>query len=163
MNTVGRLIMRLILVPLGAVVAVCVAILVMLIAYWGSFLTLVNADPELQQNYFLAFFLAGPTLMLLLSYSVLVTMLPAVIGILISEAFAVRSSIFHAANGGLAAWIGWSAIGAIREQYGFLTDAKVIVAAGLAAGFAYWLVAGWSAGFWKPVFRRPAAEGSAQV
>jgi len=27
-------------------------------------------------------------------------------------------------------------------------------AAGLAGGFAYWAVAGWSAGFWKPVFRQ---------
>jgi hypothetical protein len=29
-----------------------------------------------------------------------------------------------------------------------------IIAAGLAAGFAYWAIAGWNAGFWKPVFRR---------
>ena len=28
-------------------------------------------------------------------------------------------------------------------------------AAGVVAGFAYWLVAGWSAGFWKPVFAPP--------
>jgi hypothetical protein len=27
---------------------------------------------------------------------------------------------------------------------------------GLAAGVAYWLVAGWSAGFWKPVFDQAA-------
>ena len=26
--------------------------------------------------------------------------------------------------------------------------------AGIAAGFAYWAVAGWSAGFWRPVFPR---------
>jgi hypothetical protein len=32
-----------------------------------------------------------------------------------------------------------------------------VTAAGLAGGFAYWLIAGWSAGFWKPVFRRPDA------
>jgi hypothetical protein len=35
-----------------------------------------------------------------------------------------------------------------------------VVAAGVAAGFAYWAVAGWSAGFWKPVFRRPVAAGA---
>ena len=28
--------------------------------------------------------------------------------------------------------------------------------AGLAGGFAYWAVAGWNAGFWKPVFRSGA-------
>jgi len=31
-----------------------------------------------------------------------------------------------------------------------------VLAAGLAAGLAYWLIAGSSAGFWKPLFRRPA-------
>ena len=34
---------------------------------------------------------------------------------------------------------------------------EAITAAGLAGGFAYWLIAGWSAGFWKPVFRRTDA------
>ena len=34
-----------------------------------------------------------------------------------------------------------------------LNGPMAVIAAGLAAGFAYWLVAGWSAGFWKPVFR----------
>jgi hypothetical protein len=31
-----------------------------------------------------------------------------------------------------------------------------VLAAGLAAGLAYWLIAGASAGFWKPLFRRSA-------
>ena len=34
-----------------------------------------------------------------------------------------------------------------------------VIAAGLAGGFAYWAVAGWSAGFWKPVFRREPTGG----
>ena len=29
----------------------------------------------------------------------------------------------------------------------------VLVAAGIAGGFAYWAVAGFSAGFYKPIFR----------
>ena len=33
--------------------------------------------------------------------------LPGAIGILISEAFAIRSWIFHALNGAVSAWIGW--------------------------------------------------------
>ena len=162
---IGRLILRFLLVPLGAIVAVCVAMVVMLLAHWSAFLAVAHADPELQQNYLLAVFLAGPALMVMLSYSVLWMMFPAAIGVLIAETFAIRSSIFHAANGGISAWIGWTAISDIRNQYGFLTDAKVIVAAGLAAGFAYWLVAGWSAGFWKPVFAGPPtpASGPAQA
>ena len=39
-----------------------------------------------------------------------------------------------------------------QEQYRFLTEPRIMVAAGLAGGLAYWLVAGWTAGFWKPVF-----------
>ncbi len=35
-----------------------------------------------------------------------------------------------------------------------LHDPLPIMAAGLAGGLAYWAVAGWSAGFWQPVFRR---------
>jgi hypothetical protein len=31
-----------------------------------------------------------------------------------------------------------------------------VIAAGLAGGLAYWAIAGFSAGFWKPVFRRSA-------
>jgi hypothetical protein len=78
---------------------------------------------------------------------------PAAIAALIAEAFAIRSWIYHALNGGLSAWVGWSATGDMRDEYAFLTDPKIVVAAGIAAGFCYWLVAGWSAGFWKPLFR----------
>ena len=34
-----------------------------------------------------------------------------------------------------------------------MNETTFIFGAGLAGGFAYWAVAGWSAGFWKPVFR----------
>ena len=38
-----------------------------------------------------------------------------------------------------------------------INEPLAVIAAGLAGGFAYWAVAGWSAGFWKPVFRREEA------
>jgi hypothetical protein len=78
--------------------------------------------------------------------------MPAAVGVLIAEAFAIRSWMFHALNGGLSAWIGWSIMQDAQDRYRFLTEPKVMVAAGLAGGLAYWLVAGWTAGFWKPVF-----------
>jgi hypothetical protein len=34
-----------------------------------------------------------------------------------------------------------------------LNEPLAVVAAGLAGGLAYWMIAGSSAGFWKPVFR----------
>ena len=82
----------------------------------------------------------------------------AAVGELIAEAFAIRSWIYHALNGGLSAAIGWALVqDDTRQPYRFLTEPKAMVAAGLAGGLAYWLVAGWTAGFWKPVFRRQPA------
>jgi hypothetical protein len=79
--------------------------------------------------------------------------LPAAIGVLISETFAIRSWMFHAGNGAVSAWIGWSLFGYIDDTRIPLNEPLPVIAAGLAGGLAYWAIAGWSAGFWKPVFR----------
>jgi len=147
----GRFLLRLILVPLGGVIAATVAMAMIAIAHRHAVLAILDADPQTQQDYFLALMAGGPLLAMLLSIWAFYMLVPAAIGVLISEAFAVRSWIFHAANGGLSAWLGWTLTQDIRDEYRFLTDPKILVAAGLAAGFAYWLVAGWTAGFWKPV------------
>ena len=81
--------------------------------------------------------------------------LPGAIGILISEAFAIRSWIFHALNGAIAAWLGWQMLAPIDESGVPLNETSFVFGAGLAGGFAYWAVAGWSAGFWKPLFPPP--------
>ena len=80
--------------------------------------------------------------------------LPSSIGILISEAFALRSWMFHAANGAVSAWIAWNLSGYIDDSRVALNGPLAIIAAGLAGGLACWAIAGWSAGFWRPVFRR---------
>jgi hypothetical protein len=36
-----------------------------------------------------------------------------------------------------------------------LNQTPLVFGAGLAGGSAYWMVAGWSAGFWKPIFAAP--------
>ena len=41
-----------------------------------------------------------------------------------------------------------------RRSPGGVAGPLAVIAAGLAGGFAYWAIAGWSAGFWKLVFRR---------
>src|SRR5690606_37840633 len=66
--------------------------------------------------------------------------------------FAFRSWWYHACNGALSAWIGLTSLVQAGEPYDFYGEPLIVVGAGIAAGFAYWLVAGWSAGFWKPVF-----------
>jgi hypothetical protein len=152
MASLGRFILRVLLVPLGASLAIVVAAAVIVIAHWGDFIALMQSRPDVEGYWLLVVVIIGPALAILLAFGVAFTVLPASVGVLISEAFAIRSWIFHIANGGLSAWVGWSLMSDLPNDYRFLAEPKVIVAAGLAAGTAYWLIAGWSAGFWKPVF-----------
>jgi hypothetical protein len=94
---------------------------------------------------------------MIIAVSATAMLLPAAVGVVIAEALAIRSWIFHAANGGIAAWIGETTMVEMREPYDFQNGPLIAIGAGIAAGFAYWLVAGWSAGFWKPVFGRDNA------
>ncbi len=149
-----RFLMRLLLVPLGAVLAILVASLVLTIAHWGDFIALAKARPDVEGYWLFVVAVLGPMLALLLAIGVTFTVVPASVGVLISEAFAIRSWIFHIANGGLSAWIGRWLLLDVPKEYHFLLDPKIIIAAGLAAGGAYWVVAGWSAGFWKPIYPR---------
>jgi hypothetical protein len=153
MEIVGRLILRLLLVPLGAVLAITVTMLVVGVAHWNEMAALAAASPDRQEAWLFAFVMTGPALAFLLSLTAAFSLLAAAIGVLISETFAIRSWIFHAANGGLAAWIGWSLTQDVRDEYRLLAEPKIMVAAGLAGGLAFWLVAGSTAGFWKPIAR----------
>ena len=149
----GRLIMRFLLVPLGAGLAVVTAVLFVIAVYWNRFSTMVEADPSGES--FIGLAMVGGFTLAVLASSIL---LPATVGALIAEAFAIRSWMFHVVNGALSAWVGSSTFVGARTE--FYADPLVVVAAGIVAGLAYWLVAGWSAGFWKPVFDRPAEAGS---
>lgn len=147
----GRLILRFLLVPLGICFAVSVGMLVVMLAEWGAFIAYVNANPN-AASHVVALIFYAPWVMLVLSGSALVMLSPGAIGILVSEFFAIRSWIFHVANGVVSAWVGWSLTDNPQGGERFFADPKVILLMGFAAGIAYWLVAGWSAGFWKPVF-----------
>ena len=153
MDVLIRFLLRFILVPLGAAVALAAAAVFIVIAHHNALLALLNADPQAQEDYFIALMFGGPLLALLLSLWVFYMLVPAAIGVLISETFAIRSWIFHAANGGFSAWFGWALTQDIRDEYRFLTEPVVLVATGFVAGLAYWIVAGWTAGFWKPIER----------
>jgi hypothetical protein len=153
-----RLFLRFILVPLGGVAAIAATIAVIVIAHHNALAALLAADPQAQQDYFIALMLAGPVLAVLLSIWAFHMFVPAMIGVVISEALAIRSWIYHAANGGISAWLGWALTQDIQEEYRFLTEPRILIAAGLVGGLVYWLVTGWTAGFWKPAGpeRRPA-------
>jgi hypothetical protein len=154
----GRLLMRLLLVPLGAGFAVGVAVLVTIAAHWNRFAALVAAHPNAGDDWIIALIFYGPPVAFIISVSAMAMMLPAAVGVLISEAFAIRSWIFHAANGAISAWIGQTMMVDMREPYDFYNAPLIVIGAGIAAGFAYWIVAGWSAGFWKPVFTQNDAR-----
>jgi hypothetical protein len=151
MDSLGRLLLRFVLVPLGYFVAVVVATLVIVFGSWR--LGQVAAHPDTQAFAIFGFVFAAPVLLVML---LSLMWLPAAIGILISETFAIRSFLFHAGNGAVSALIGWNLFGYIDETGIPLNEPLAVIAAGLAGGLAYWAIAGFSAGFWKPVFRRPA-------
>ncbi len=154
MDALLRLILRFFLVPLGYLAAVIVGSCVILFGSWRLAEVIVSKNPDAFAYGLFGFVIGGPMLFILL-FSVM--WLPGAIGILISEAFAIRSWIFHALNGAVSAWIGWQMF-ANFDQSGPLNETQFVFGAGLAGGFAYWAVAGWSAGFWKPVFRRRVAR-----
>jgi hypothetical protein len=155
-----RLFLRFILVPLGGIVAMAASMAVIIITHQKALAALVEAGPHAGENYVITLVLAGPALAVLLSIWAFHTFVPAMIGIVISETLALRSWIYHAANGGLAAWLGWTLTRDIPEEHRFLlSEPKILIAAGLLGGLVYWLIAGWTAGFWKPAGpeRRSAA------
>jgi hypothetical protein len=152
--------MRILLVPLGASFAICVAVLVVIAAHWNRFAALLAANPDAGDELLVALIVAGPAIAVVIAVSAMAMMLPAVLGALLAEAFAIRSWMFHVANGAISAWIGWVSFVEAGAPYDFYTAPLVVVAAGIAAGFAYWAVAGWSAGFWKPVFARPVPSAA---
>lgn len=150
-----RLILRFIIVPLGATVALWVAAVVVLVAQWGRLMATTNEQMN-SENFWVLLLIIGPIYLLVWLLLAIYSMLPATIGILISEGFAIRHWIFHVLNGALSVWIGSTWVNQTQKGSEYLEMPIVIVAAGIVAGFAYWAVAGWSAGFWKPVFAPPS-------
>ena len=80
---------------------------------------------------------------------------PAVIAILVTETFGLRSVLFHALAGGLIGLFCGYTLGFIgplpRIDFDMPlgTNFELLAAAGIAAGLVYWLIAGRSAGLWR--------------
>ena len=101
MDSLGRLLLRVVLVPLGYFVAVIIGTLVIVFGSWK--LGVAASDPDAQPFAMFGFVFAAPVLLVML---LSMMWLPAAIGVLISETFAIRSWMFHAGNGAVSAWIG---------------------------------------------------------
>src|SRR2546430_9766174 len=151
MDSLGRLLLRFVLVPLGYLAAVVVATLVIL--FGSGKLGEAAAHPDTQVFAIFGFVFAAPVLLVML---LPLMWLPAAIGVLISETFAIRSFLFHAGNGVVSAWIGWNLFGYVDNTRVALNEPLPVIAAGLAGGPAYWANAGVSARLLKTVFLRPA-------
>jgi hypothetical protein len=153
MENLIRFLMRFILVPLGYGAASIAGTLVVLIGSWGLLDMATSGHPDGPAYALFAAVVGGSFLLI---FVVAFMLLPASIGILISEAFAIRSWIFHVLNGIVSAWLGWQLFGtAFGPQLSPPSERPLmVIAAGIAGGFAYWAVAGFSAGFYKPIFRR---------
>ena len=152
MDALLRFLLRFFLVPLGYLTAVIVGACVLVLGSWRTGSMMLSENPDTATAGFFAALVAGPVMFVMIASTM---WLPSSIGILISEAFAIRSWIFHALNGAISAWVGWQMFAPIDQTATPMNEATFIFGAGLAGGFAYWAVAGWSAGFWKPVFARP--------
>lgn len=147
MDSLLRLLLRFVIVPLGMICGFIASFVVVLFGYWriGDLLA-GNVDVEA-----IALFDALAAASYLLMMVVLAMWAVALIGVLFAEAFAVRSWIFHVANGAVSAWLAASVFAPYAQAPVPFDGNLYIVAAGLAGGLAYWLVAGWNAGFWKPL------------
>src|SRR5436305_14940091 len=131
---IGRFLMRLLLVPLGGCLAICVGMLFVMVAHWNRVATL-TADDYSGLTTFLV-------LIPMLAVGSGIMLLPAVLGAMIAEAFAIRSWMYHVANGGLSAAVSLVSIGGFDKKYD-LSDAPLIaIRPGIAAGFAYRAIAG---------------------
>jgi len=149
MPAFARFVLRLVLVPLGYLLGGLAGSFVMLLAVTKIGRGAIDLIPPYQD---LAASLGAVPLLLTVLLALM--WLPAIIGILISEAFAIRSWMFHAGNWALSTWIGWHLSPDLADAPIRINDPIPMIAAGLAGGLAYWAIAGCSAGFWKPVFRR---------
>jgi hypothetical protein len=78
-----------------------------------------------------------------------IAFVPAIIVILIAETLALRSLFFYALAGGAGGLLYGLTFPAATAANPFDRTVQITLAAGVAAGIVYWLVAGRTAGLWR--------------
>ncbi|GGF48682.1 hypothetical protein GCM10007301_04980 [Azorhizobium oxalatiphilum] len=152
MDSTFRFFIRLFVIPIGLLAAVLTGVAIILFGQWRiGAMPLQDLPPEAWVAVMEALF----TGTFLVTFLVCVMWLIGLAGILLAETFAVRAWLFHVTNGALSAFVGAWLFPQVSGEASPPADTFYILASGLAGGLVYWLVAGWSAGFWKPV-RTPA-------
>ena len=99
--------------PLGYLAAVIVGAGVILLGSWKTGSMMLSADPDTCATAVFGRWSPGRSCSSVLASTM---WLPGSVGILISEAFAIRSWIFHALNGAISGWIGWQMFAPIDQR-----------------------------------------------
>jgi hypothetical protein len=132
---------RLIMVPLGFVLATVMAGLILFSLGLERVTQTVHRRDVDIDAWFSMFDLAQETIVLFSTF----TVIPAILLVIVGEVARIRSSVYYIVGGGavLAAWPLLNRFGAIGQDPTKLADLWTVFAtAGFAGGFIYWLVAG---------------------
>lgn len=138
---VWRALGRLIMVPLGFILAVLAAMFILFTLGMERVTHAMHgreADPD---SWFAMFDLAQQTIAIFSTF----TIVPAILLIIIGEVARIRSSLYYILGGGavLAAWPLLARYGNIVQDPAQLNVVwQVFATAGFVGGFIYWLIAG---------------------
>lgn len=89
-------------------------------------------------------------------------LLPAMLVAAIAEGLRLRSVLLYAIVGGVAGLLSWygAGLGGLSDLgLALPREAEIVAAAGIAAGFVYWALAGRNAGRWR---QEPAVTGTSR-
>ena len=132
---------RLIMVPLGFILAALMAMFILVTLGMERVTQVVHGREVDPDTWFSMIDLAQQTIALFSTF----TIIPAILLVIVGEVARIRSSYYYILGGGavLAAWPLLSRLGTIGQdpaQLGILWT--VFATAGFAGGFIYWLIAG---------------------
>lgn len=81
-------------------------------------------------------------------------LMPALLAIVVGEAFSLRSVLYYALAGAAIGAIAYWSLGSfdpslLRVDGATRREIEIMIGAGIVAGFVYWLIAGRTAGRWR--------------
>jgi hypothetical protein len=138
---VWRALGRLIMVPLGFILAAVMAVFILLSLGMERVTQNIHRRDVDVDAWFSMLNLAQETIVLFSTF----TVIPAILLVIVGEVARIRSSVYYIVGGGavLAAWPLLNRFGAIGQDPTRLADLWTVFAtAGFAGGFIYWLIAG---------------------
>lgn len=147
MRLIGRIIGRLFAVGFSYVIACVAAGLMVAGSYvvpaWFAGTIAIENSQLMGQTLFVSGMVA--------SFVAVYAFAPAMVAAVVAEVFSIRRALYYVVCGGLAGLIGYAAYLGGTPEIG--RDHLLVAAAGVVAGWVYWLLGGRSAG----VLERPAA------